>query len=86
MNSTAQATESEKQSKTFNIAKKGPGKNAIQTLVEHGPFQLETKECPRCRCVWLQAFVREGTDWNDFGIRHCPYCGLARDGMGKAMM
>ena len=23
--------------------------------------------------------TKEGDDWNDFGYRHCPFCGLVTD-------
>ena len=32
--------------------------------------------CRNCRNVYKVIWLKEGDDWNDFGYRHCPYCGL----------
>ena len=35
--------------------------------------------CQSCGNVYKVVWLKEGDDWNDFGYRHCPYCGLLTD-------
>jgi DNA-directed RNA polymerase subunit RPC12/RpoP len=35
--------------------------------------------CQRCGNIYLLIWLKPGDDYNDFGLRHCPYCGLLID-------
>ena len=39
----------------------------------------ETEICPQCGNIYRVILLKEGDDWNDFGYRHCPFCGLLID-------
>ena len=39
----------------------------------------ETEICPNCGNIYKVILLKEGDDWNDFGYRHCPFCGLNID-------
>ena len=32
--------------------------------------------CQRCKNIFTLIWLKAGDDYNDFGLRHCPYCGL----------
>ena len=32
--------------------------------------------CQRCKNVYIVIWLNQGKDFNDFGDRHCPLCGL----------
>jgi len=32
--------------------------------------------CQRCGNVYLLIWIKHGCDFNDFGLRHCPFCSL----------
>ncbi|HPD61034.1 MAG TPA: hypothetical protein PKV48_04645 [Thermodesulfobacteriota bacterium] len=33
-------------------------------------------ECDSCGNSYALTWINEGEDYNDFGIRYCPFCGL----------
>lgn len=35
--------------------------------------------CQRCGSAFLVVLIREGPDFNNFGLRHCPFCGRLTD-------
>ena len=35
--------------------------------------------CENCGNVFKVILLKEGDEWNDFGYRHCPFCGLLTD-------
>ena len=35
--------------------------------------------CQRCGNVYLLIWLKHGDDYNDFGFKHCPFCGLLTD-------
>jgi len=39
----------------------------------------EVVTCSNCGNVYRIELLKEGEDWNDFGYRHCPFCGLVTD-------
>jgi len=39
--------------------------------------------CTRCGNLYLVLLLREGPDFNDFGLRHCPFCGRLSDKHGS---
>ena len=32
--------------------------------------------CQNCGNAYVLIWLRHGDDYNDFGLRHCPFCGL----------
>ena len=39
----------------------------------------EAEVCQNCGNIYKVVLLKEGDDWNDFGNRHCPFCGLLTD-------
>ena len=39
----------------------------------------EAEVCSSCGNIYRIELLKEGEDWNDFGYRHCPFCGLITD-------
>jgi hypothetical protein len=37
------------------------------------------KACQRCANQYVLVWLKEGDDYNDFGDRYCPFCGLNTD-------
>jgi hypothetical protein len=35
--------------------------------------------CQICGNQYILIWLTQGTDYNDFGLRHCPFCGLLTD-------
>ena len=35
--------------------------------------------CENCGTVYQIILLKEGDDYNDFGYRHCPFCGMMTD-------
>ena len=42
----------------------------------------ETEVCSSCGNVYVVVWVVESENYNDFGLRHCPFCGLLTDEQG----
>jgi len=39
----------------------------------------EAEVCENCDNVYRVELLKKGDDWNDFGYRYCPFCGLMTD-------
>jgi hypothetical protein len=39
----------------------------------------EVETCQNSGNVYLLVWLKQGHDYNDFGLRHCPFCGLLTD-------
>ena len=39
----------------------------------------EAEVCQNCGNIYRVNHLKAGDDWNDFGYRHCPFCGLLTD-------
>ena len=48
--------------------------NINQTMTD-----LEVETCPDCGNVYKVELLKQGDDYNDFGYRYCPFCGLVTD-------
>ena len=35
--------------------------------------------CQNCGNIYTLIWLKHGDDYNDFGYRHCPFCGLLTD-------
>lgn len=40
---------------------------------------VEVETCEHCGNVYKLVWLKQGDDYNDFGLRHCPFCGLLID-------
>lgn len=36
----------------------------------------DLQACVRCKNQYIVIWMKTGTDYNDFGDRYCPFCGL----------
>ncbi|MBW2173227.1 MAG: hypothetical protein JRF64_01005 [Deltaproteobacteria bacterium] len=45
----------------------------------HDPKSVELETCEHCGNVYRLIWLKEGDQYNDFGYRHCPFCGLLTD-------
>ena len=48
--------------------------------VEQAISEGKVDECQRCGNSYILIWLKEGEDYNDFGFRHCPFCGNKRGG------
>jgi len=48
--------------------------NTNQTMTDQ-----EVDTCSNCGNVYKVELLKQGDDYNDFGYRHCPFCGLITD-------
>jgi hypothetical protein len=39
----------------------------------------KAKICQRCGNIYILIWLKPGDDYNDFSLRHCPFCGLLTD-------
>jgi hypothetical protein len=59
----------------------------IKTPQNKKAISLDKVEtCQNCGNVYLLVWLKEGHDYNDFGIRHCPFCGLLTDELTGSVM
>ena len=65
MNSTNAETQSEKESGFSEM---------VRAL-----FEEDAEVCTNCNNIYRIVWLKEGDDFNDFGYRHCPFCGLLMD-------
>jgi len=42
--------------------------------------------CQRCTNIYTIIWLKPGDDYNDFGLRHCPFCGLLTDELTGSVM
>ena len=38
--------------------------------------EIGVEVCENCGNVYRVSLLKEGDDWNDFGQRYCPFCGM----------
>jgi len=43
--------------------------------MEQALFKEEVQVCDHCGNIYKVVHFKNGDDWNDFGFRHCPFCG-----------
>ena len=48
-------------------------------LMQEALFDEEAEICISCGNIYKVVWLKEGDDYNDFGCRHCPFCGLLTD-------
>ena len=42
-------------------------------------FQEDAEICTNCGNIYRIVWLKEGDDYNAFGFKHCPFCGLLMD-------
>ena len=42
-------------------------------------YEDDVEICENCGTVYQIILLKEGDDYNDFGYRHCPFCGMMTD-------
>ena len=42
--------------------------------------------CQNCGNQYILIWLTQGMDYNDFGLRHCPFCGLLTDELTGSVM
>ena len=42
-------------------------------------YEEEAEVCSGCGNIYRIELLKEGEDYNDFGYRHCPFCGMLID-------
>jgi len=47
--------------------------------MEQTLYNEDVEICQNCGNVYKVVWLKEGDDWNDFGYRHCPFCGFLTD-------
>ena len=50
-----------------------------EEMMNHAMQEEEAEVCSSCGYIYRIELLKEGEDWNDFGYRHCPFCGLLID-------
>jgi hypothetical protein len=53
-----------------------PQINAALPPADDTHFQDEGEICENCGNIYRIERFKEGEDYNDFGQRYCPFCGL----------
>ena len=42
--------------------------------------------CQRCKNTYILIWLKKAEDFNDFGLRHCPFCGLLVEELTGSVM
>ena len=62
------------------------GRRDIQErLIPLEETTVHVKFCSGCKTVWVEARIFKSEDFEDFGIRYCPYCSQGTDEEGNAV-
>ena len=49
-------------------------------------FEEDAEICPSCGNIYRIMWLKVSEDYNDFGHRHCPFCGLLVDELAHVGM
>ena len=63
-----------------HTGKKG-GATMLQKQVQLNKLKStkSVQTCQMCGNSYILIWIKEGDDFNDFGLKHCPFCGLVTD-------
>jgi len=50
--------------------------NTAPQQADDSPLEADAVICENCGNVYRIERLKEGDDYNDFGQRYCPFCGL----------
>ena len=53
-----------------------PQISAALPPADDSTLEGEGKICENCGNIYRIEWLKEGDDYNDFGQRYCPFCGL----------
>ena len=64
--------------------KNAGGKGGVPKMQKHAQLnEFESSDnvdaCQRCKNLYVLIWLKESDDYNDFGDRYCPFCGLQTD-------
>lgn len=48
-------------------------------MTEYRVSSEDAETCRSCENTYAVVLIKESDDWNDFGYRHCPFCGNMTD-------
>ncbi len=51
----------------------------ITALIKGAKPDDKLDVCQNCGNTYLIIWLKNGEDYNDFGFRYCPFCGLCTD-------
>ena len=55
------------------------GNDMAEEIMNQAMQEEEAEVCSNCGNIYRIELLKEGEDWNDFGYRYCPFCGLFID-------
>lgn len=55
------------------------GKESSFSEMVRAVFEDGAEVCQNCANIYRVVWLKEGDDYNDFGYRHCPFCGVLID-------
>ena len=50
-----------------------------EEIMNQAMQEEEAEVCSSCGNIYRIELLKTGEDWNDFGYRYCPFCGLLID-------
>ena len=51
-------------------------KSQCNSKANHLSVEHSIETCPRCRNEYIVVWIKEAENFNDFGDRFCPFCGV----------
>ena len=51
----------------------------VQVTMQENISEDKVDECLNCGNQYILIWLKQGDDFNDFGDRHCPFCGIITD-------
>jgi len=54
-------------------------KSQCNSSAKHAISEHNKEKCPRCDNEYIIVWLKESENYNDFGDRFCPFCGLITD-------
>jgi predicted RNA-binding Zn-ribbon protein involved in translation (DUF1610 family) len=55
------------------------GNHMAEESINQAMEEEEAEVCTSCGNIYRIELLKEGEDYNDFGYRHCPFCGTLID-------
>ena len=55
------------------------GDDMAEEIMNKAMQEEEAEVCSGCGNIYRIELLKESEDWNDFGYRHCPFCGMLID-------
>ena len=55
------------------------GNHMAEKTMQQAMHEEEAEVCSSCGNIYRIELLKEAEDYNDFGYRYCPFCGLLND-------